>query len=175
MRKRDYLHKTAINCKSPQDWQAYKLLRNKTNKQIYQAKENYFKSEIAEKQSNPDSIWKSIKKLLPKKNKSPTSTIYMEINGEPNSQPLTIAEHFNEYFVSIGTSLCNVLPTSLLRGQANGPKFSFDEIQIESVASQLKNLKWKKGAGLDNIPCRLLKSSADLIAPSLTHVHIYNL
>lgn len=171
MRKRDNLHKTAIDSKLPDDWQAYKLLRNRTNKQIHHAKENYFKTEIAENKSSPNSIWKSIKKLMPKKSKSPTST--MQINGEPISQPLTVADHFNEYFVSIGTVLCSIIPTSLLNGQSNGPRFSFDEIQIESVASQLRHLDPKKGAGLDNIPCRLLKSSADLIAPSLTY--IYNL
>ena len=171
MRKRDYLHKSAINSKSPQDWQAYKLLRNKVNKQVHQAKESYFKLEIAGNKSNPDSIWKTIKKLLPKKSKLPIST--MEVNGELISQPVAIAEHFNDYFVSIGTRLCNLVPSSLLKCQVNGPEFSFDEIQIESVANQLKNLKAKKGAGLDNIPCRLLRLSADLIAPSLTY--IYNL
>ena len=70
----------------------------------------------------------------------------MEVNGELISQPVTIAEHFNDFFVSIGTRLYNLVPCSLPICQANGPEFSFDEIQIESVANQLKKNKSKKGS-----------------------------
>ena len=35
---------------------------------------------------------------------------------------------------------------------------------------ELKSLKINKGAGLDNIPLRLLKVAANIIAPSLTYI-----
>ena len=69
--------------------------------------------------------------------------------------------------------MCNILSASLLRVEAYFPEFSFYEIKLKSVANELINLKAKKVAGLDNIFRRLLKSSADLIAPSLTYT--YNL
>ena len=38
------------------------------------------------------------------------------------------------------------------------------------MLNELKSLRVNKGAGLDNIPPRLLKAAADIIAPSLTYI-----
>ena len=70
MRQRDYHHKKAINSNNPADWSDYKLLRNKVNSSIRRAKENYYKSQLNENQSNPKGIWKILKKLIPKSNNS---------------------------------------------------------------------------------------------------------
>ena len=46
----------------------------------------------------------------------------------------------------------------------------FQPIKTTSVLKVLKSSKTNKGAGLDNIPPRLLKATADIIAPSLTYI-----
>ena len=38
------------------------------------------------------------------------------------------------------------------------------------VHKQLKDLKVNKATGLDKIPARLLKDSAHVVAPSITHI-----
>ena len=38
------------------------------------------------------------------------------------------------------------------------------------MLKELKSLRVNKGAGLDNIPPRLLKAAADIIAPTLTYI-----
>ena len=97
----------------------------------------------------------------------------MQINCQSISSPTTIAEHFNQYFSTTGSTLCNVLPDRLITNSQTGPSFVFEKIQLMSIVNQLKQLKLNKAAGVDNILCRLLRAAADTIAPSLTY--IYNL
>ena len=97
----------------------------------------------------------------------------MQINGQSVSSPTTIAEHFNQYFSTLGSTLCSILPDRLITNSQTGPSFVFEKIQLTSIVNQLKQLKLNKAAGVDSIPCHLLRAAADTIAPSLTY--IYNL
>ena len=49
-------------------------------------------------------------------------------------------------------------------------KFQFSQIEIHNVYSILNNLKANKSTGLDKIPAKILKLSAEIIAPSLTYI-----
>ena len=49
-------------------------------------------------------------------------------------------------------------------------RFCFSHIDIRSVLSTLKSLNVSKSTGIDNLPAKILKLSADLIAPSLTYI-----
>ena len=48
--------------------------------------------------------------------------------------------------------------------------FHFSQIEIHNVYSILNNLKANKSTGLDKIPAKILKLSAEIIAPSLTYI-----
>ena len=47
---------------------------------------------------------------------------------------------------------------------------NFSEIHIDEVTQQLSNLKISKSAGVDNIPAKVLKLAASVIAPLLTWI-----
>ncbi len=49
-------------------------------------------------------------------------------------------------------------------------EFQFHQITVENVALALMNLKTNKSTGLDKIPAKVLKLTADIIAPSLSYV-----
>ena len=46
--------------------------------------------------------------------------------------------------------------------------FSFERINVQEVVNLVKGIDGGKATGLDNIPCKLLKRAADVVAPSLT-------
>ena len=46
--------------------------------------------------------------------------------------------------------------------------FRFEEVSVDFIRDQLKKLKIKKAVGLDQLPARLLKDSAEIIAKPLT-------
>ena len=50
---------------------------------------------------------------------------------------------------------------SVCRPSSSSFTFQFQPVKIPSVLRELKSLKINKGAGLDNIPPRLLKAAAD--------------
>ena len=61
--------------------------------------------------------------------------------------------------------------------RSNTPKelFHFEEISENFTLGQLNKLKSKKAVGLDAIPTRLLKDSAEIIANPLTKIINFSL
>ena len=165
MRQRDYLHCKAIKTKSESDWISYKKLRNEVTLLMRKEKETYYKTLISNSNKDPKGIWSTLKKLLPKPSKTPNN---IEID-EKITSPSKIANHFNSYFATIASKLGESLQTNLqpVWTSATCSSFKFLPIQIPSVLNELKSLRVNKGAGPDNIPPRLLKAAADIIAPSL--------
>ncbi|CAB3999443.1 Hypothetical predicted protein [Paramuricea clavata] len=49
-------------------------------------------------------------------------------------------------------------------------KVKFSELSEEIVITELRNLETSKSTGIDMIPARVLKISADIIAPSITWI-----
>ena len=49
--------------------------------------------------------------------------------------------------------------------------FSLKIPTVGEVRNLLRKLNVRKAAGLDKIPCKLLKVAADIIAPSLTKIY----
>ena len=48
------------------------------------------------------------------------------------------------------------------------PPFKFEAVSVAFVRAQLRRLQAGKSVGLDNIPARLLKDAADIVAKPLT-------
>ena len=102
------------------------------------------------------------------------------IDGISVSDATFIAEELNDYFISIGSKLAseydeneastNVddLSVNYTFNQPSDTFLKFSVIHVDSVASTLRGLKACKATGLDNIPAKIIKLSADIIAPSLT-------
>ena len=97
------------------------------------------------------------------------------------SDPTFIVEELNDYFISIGSKLAseyeNKTSTNVddLSGnytfnQSSDTFLKFSPIHVDSVASTLRGLKACKATGLDKIPAKILKLSADIIEPSLTFI-----
>ena len=47
-------------------------------------------------------------------------------------------------------------------------RFQFQEVKEESLCSQLKKIKTSKAVGIDELPARLLKDSAEVVEKPLT-------
>ncbi|CAB4030377.1 Hypothetical predicted protein, partial [Paramuricea clavata] len=91
------------------------------------------------------------------------------------------SEAFNDFFVNIGAKLAaeiedNSLNTnSFARGDSRPTTdsnlfFKISEINEDEVIYQLRSLKISKSTGIDNIPAKALKISADIVGPPLTWI-----
>ena len=70
MNNRDKALRHARKSKSTTDWKNYRKLRNKCTTMIRTAKSNYSKNLLKETANNPNKFWKTIKNIMPTKQKN---------------------------------------------------------------------------------------------------------
>ena len=91
MGQRGRAHKIAKRSGSQIHWDSYKKLRNTITNKIRTKKSQYFTSAIEENKSNSPLLWKKLKEVLPKKQKSIQKSI-LSPQGENIDNPTDIAD-----------------------------------------------------------------------------------
>ena len=180
MRQRDFHKMMFKKINSEMHWEKFKTIRNKINAEIKNLKANYFNTKISEclQHKNVKKSWSLINNLLGKNSKS---TIINEIRTDRNvilTDRNLIANKLNDYFVNIGPSLALGVEENhhtsagvTNRGDLEcNTTFCFSDISVHQVLNNLKQLVTSKATGVDKIPAKVLKLSADIIAPSLTTI-----
>ena len=106
----------------------------------------------------------------------------LKLNNNTITDSTLIAESLNNYFINIGPQLASDIssyeePDNDLNNEnvsgarlSQNTSFHFTQSEIHNVYSILNNLKANKSTGLDKIPAKILKLSAEIIAPSLTYI-----
>ena len=179
MRERDYFLMKARKTRFSENWAKYRYFRNLVTGKIKKAKEADNRRVIEENSHDGKAFWRTVKKLLPGENKEASPNI--KIGNNFSSDKRSITNAFNKYFTNAVTRLVDSLEipvASVCSGLAfrsfsspatrRRPIFQFTEVTESFVLNQLKGLKTKKAAGLDDIPQRLLKDSAAIITKPLT-------
>ena len=160
---REIIHTLPTDSQQPK----YRELRAKAKTLISEGREIYFSSLDSDLERQPKRFW-SFFKL---KNKTRTFPETMS-SGDDNQQgpqastPQQITELVNSYFVSVFTAPLRG-PNSLAPFTPSHPTLNELEIPLKIVLTSLKQLDINKATGSDWIPVRLLKETADQIAPSL--------
>ena len=120
---------------------------------------------------DPRKTWRLINELQSSQCKS-TKVSQIKSGHQIYTSPEDIAEAFNNHFTSIGQTLAREIPSvdidPLYYVKPSDRVFSFERIHVHEVVNLVKGIDGGKATGLDNIPCKLLKIAADVIAPSLT-------
>ena len=171
IRDRDKLKIKAKRSKLTSDWENYKKARNNVTSSIRQSKRQFIANKIEQAGNSTKEIWQSLKYVIPGKKKD-TQTASIKVNDEDiNGQNL--ANLFNDYFLNIGQNLEKENPIANQRGKHNfatkvKSTFSFNEVEISKVCNLLQALPTDRATGPDNIPAKLLKCIASLIATPLT-------
>ena len=136
-------------------------------------------------------FWKTVKPLFSDKIQTPGSITLLE-GDELVSEDKKVAEILNDYFVKITARLEiseveeNLIKTNELSDPINiavnmykrhpsiqlikqrvtvGEKLSFQQVSLEEILSQLKNLDPSKASPFGSIPVKILTEHSDLFAP----------
>ena len=132
-------------------------------REIAERKKSFYKNKVHHLR-NTDSRrwWRTINKMSGKPNKS--KSFSLECNGEIlNDQRL--ASTLNEFYVSVNADIptldVNSLPTFL-------PAIVALAVQPHEVCEKFLALKPHKATGPDNVPSRILKTSAHVLAEPVT-------
>ena len=158
--------------KSPTDHQQqkYRELRAKAKSLIHESRETYFSSLDLDLVQQPKRFWSFFK--LKNRMRSFPETMNSGDDTHQSSQastPQQIAELFNSYFVSVFTAPSEVHSLSVPSTPSH-PTLNELKIPVEMVLATLKQLDINKATGSDGIPVRLLKETANQIAPSLHYL-----
>ena len=176
MKARDFHKKKAVKFNSQLHWAKYKDTRNKVNSELYKAKKRYFcdNFEDCAQTKDPKQSWHHINHLLGRNFKS-NNIPQLKIGDTIISDNLMIAEAFNDLFVSIGPKLSAEIDhdaQDLSENLSTSPVtlLTRSEINEYEVFLLLSNLKTSKSTGMDSIPARVFRISAEIISPSLTWI-----
>ena len=173
------LIKERNKCKLNRNTDAYKTPRNQVSATIDIAKKETYQFKIEEGKDDPRSIWKIFNEVG-MKNKENDKTINSKIKLEENviTNESEVAEVFNNYFTNIASKLKEPIINSdfeLLNSFIGSKVPSNTDFQITFtnqtfIRKFLLNLNVRKSTGLDNIGPRILKLSANVIAPTLLFI-----
>ena len=138
----------------------YKTTRNKVNRELRNAKKDYYSSKITGQKFDPKRAWKSINNLLGRQNKP---TVVNELNLDQNNltSPKDIAEGFNDYFSNIGPDLASKIDSSNYNFETyvkNGKSefAAFQPVTVSHVCRLLLGLSGNKATGIDKISCKII-------------------
>ena len=149
----------------------YRWYKNSHTAMIRKAKSDYYSNVFKNSSNNPKQFWSTISNILGHQNKS---NIFEKIivNGTEFSESNQIANHFNEYFTSVGPKLneqiptSNIEPTSFLSfNQVNSFYFrSTTPFEISCIINSLK----KKSKKVKKLPTFLLISARHILSKPLS-------
>ena len=155
MRQRDYLQKKAHTTELPSDWKRYRLQRNRVNNLIRKERENYDRRLINENAGDPNSFWRTVKKILLSESKEPSPKL--KVDGQVITEKSSIANSFNNVFVNTAINLCKSfinaasnLSSSISLTKPTNSSFLFTNISESTVLSEILRLKSGKAVSLDN-------------------------
>ena len=148
-----FLKKKAERTKDQSCWDDFERARNEVNNSIKYAKRKYFSDNLAASR------------------KDPRKTSDIEIGDSKISSASEMAEAFNCHFANIGHDLARDIPSAYTVPESylisTNSTFSFKSCSSNEVRKLLEKLETKKSTGLDNLPSKMLKIAAGVVAPSL--------
>lgn len=176
--KKRQLRNKYLRNKSNENWEAFRVMRNRCVALKRDSVKNYFLERCAGGAKNTE-FWKTVKPFISKKNKSGTADIALLINDKLITSKEDVAMLFNEYYINVAKNIVrdnsrgdiqmdeytkHPSVTKIQAMQKETPVFNFQEVPEENILKSLKQLNPKKSTGYDGIQPRIVKMSADVIA-----------
>ena len=137
-------------------------------------KHRYYQELFNKNKNNPKKTWQSLNKLAGR-TKNITEKPMQLKDAHLITNPELVAEHMNNYFCNIGTSLgLDHSPSSSSASNIQHTEqlisFALFPITETEVVNTIMTLKPNKSPGFDDIPSELLKLSINHISKVLQHI-----
>ena len=151
----------------------YKSYNDLINKLKKKCKKDYYQNYFNENCRNSKKVWTGINKLL-NRSKKKQGTIFLEENGII-SDPLKVANKFNDFYLNIADKLCEKMPQSNNKYQdylknPNKTKFTIRETTPDEIWKVIHNLDGKKSGDIYDISPDIVKLSANSTSQALSIV-----
>ncbi len=169
------LHKIALSEPTTANLEKFKHYRNIYNSTLRKSKKIYFETNLRIFAKNPKKTWNLLKEAT--NLKSNTQKISEIVIGNTlSSNHSEIANHFNNFFSTIGTNISNSIdnsnidPISYCNYPNDPPQLHLGEIGPVHFTDLVKEMTSKNSNDLDGISSSLLKKIAYEISVPLSHI-----
>ena len=165
-----YKHNPTLN--NSEAFKRYNALFNKCKKA---AKKAYYAEQFEVYKTNIKETWTLIRDVIGSRSKKRDDlpTFFKE-NDEILSNPLDIANGFNDFFAGIGPKLAEAIKPSTRSFKTYMEQcdsiFKFSSVSQVSLLNFITNLKPKTSAGVDCVSNKLLKRIAPFVIAPLYHL-----
>ena len=177
MAARDELQKKAVQSRKDEDWDVFKMFRNKVTRKVRKEKEKWQKKKMEHCQANSSTCWKNILGWLGWSSSGSPTKLYSR--GRVETSPHHMANIMNEFYVQKVADIRAALPPptedplarlrTIMAG-STAPQFNLQPVHPDTVDKIVKSLRNSKATGLDYIDTRILKLVRNEIVPALTHI-----
>jgi hypothetical protein len=177
VKQKNKLYKKYLQWPTEKKGKIYKQYKNKLNHIIRAAKKKHYEEQLIKYKHDTKVIWKTLNEIM---NRNKTSSMLPKefignSPGEKITDPKSIANRFNGYFVNIGPGLAKKLSnskTNFDKYLTNSYKRSFfiNPITKDELENEINNLNSKKSLGYDGISSQVIKAIATDISELLSHI-----
>lgn len=169
------LYRAYVKNKTVQNFNKYKTIKKHLTSQIMIKKKQHYTSLLNRHKKDSRATWRTINELLGKR--KPNNQIpSLEINNKTITDPTLIANEFNSYFSNIASDLVSKLNKRNVKNFSNylnrqsSNSFFLKPTTASEIQDVLKSLKNKLSAGIDGIPCQIVKKLPWNTLQILTHI-----
>ena len=157
----------------------YKTYANKLTKVKSLAKKLYIARELSNCKGDGRKMWEAVKTLIPSNStkKSKATPSELRIDGSLIQNPKLMADEFCKHFTNIADSILDSLNLTSYTSDFKHylPKRVTDSIfmqptDLAEVFAAIMSLKSNKSCGVDYIPPKIFKSSANIISEPLSQL-----
>ena len=152
-------------CRSVEDFEKYKVLRNKVRIVIMEARRNMEKKIALEVKGKPKSFWNYVSRRT-----KPSDELNQVRNteGELTQSNKETAKCLNKYFASVFTKNQDIVIPQV--NQDEGLQMPNIVVEEKVIMEILKNLKADKAMGADGLSPRMLWETTEYIAKALAKI-----
>jgi hypothetical protein len=141
---------------------AYTKYRNKLNAVLRTTEREYYANRLQNYKTNLRRTWQVIRELINcNHNTNNCNQTFLDSDGTTNDN-VSIATKFNQYFVNVGPSLANKIPSShtdyraYLKGDYKDSFYMF-ETDPQEITNLIQQMPSKTSSGYDEIPFYIFK------------------
>ena len=142
IRERDFLKKRASQTQTVEDWESSKKKRNVVSKENRNLKNNYYRDKIYENKQNSWKLWKTLNEFVPTDKENNNFPKTLKQNWVEITDQTSIANTFNNFFVSIGPKLASAFSFSgktHISPKMNQTNFFFKNVSLSTVIKLFLN------------------------------------
>lgn len=179
IREKNKLYKKSVKSPTSQNKQVYTSYKRQLKKLIRIAEKEHYHQLLEKYKLNARKSWAIIKEVIGNKTHNSFPPNEILVNGQLCSNPRTISNHFNQYFINVGQTISDEIdassdsatsidPCSYINNCAAHSMF-LSPVDHEEVYSALNSLK-NKSPGWDDFYAEPVRACSDTLIEPLAHL-----